>query len=332
VTDISSIDAAAVDRFAADLDALIAPGQRIGIAVSGGPDSLALLLLAAAARPGKVEAATVNHGLREGSLTEAEVVAGVCADLGLRHAILTAQWKEKPATGVQQQARAERYRLLARWAQERQLDAVVTAHHADDQAETLLMRLIRGAGVRGLAAMRAVAAVPGSDLPLLRPLLAWRRAELEQVCRCAPPPAAHDPSNDDEQFERVRIRRALAGSDWLDPDALAASAGNLGEADAAIEWATEAQWKRAVTSNGAEIVYRPSDAPDEIQRRVVARAVADLAVEGQGADFRGGELDRLLATLKRGGQATLRGVLCAGGKTWRFVPAPNRTRRKNNLR
>jgi tRNA(Ile)-lysidine synthase len=260
------------------------------------------------------------------------MVADVCTQLGVPHAILSAQWADKPATAIQERARDERYRLLGQWATERKLDAIAAAHHLDDQAETLLMRLARGSGVRGLGAIRPVAIVPSSEIPLLRPLLGWRRAELERICGSASLEPARDPSNDDEQFERIRIRRALDEADWLDPQALAASAANLGEAEAAMEWATEQEWARSVTGGAAEILYRPSGAPSEIQRRIVARAVSQLATEGGGADLRGRELDRLLSVLGCGGKSTLRGVLCSGGETWRFVPAPNRTRPVDNLR
>src|SRR3954447_19163155 len=117
-------DLALVERFRADLDALSAPGERIGVAVSGGPDSLALLLLAAAARTGNVEAATVDHALREESRAEAEMVGALCERLGVPHAILTAEWPEKPQSGIQQRARQARYRLLGRWAQEKGLGAL----------------------------------------------------------------------------------------------------------------------------------------------------------------------------------------------------------------
>jgi|1186.fasta_scaffold17234_2 tRNA(Ile)-lysidine synthase len=332
MTDIPELDTALVDRFSRDLDALAPPGARIGIAVSGGPDSLALLLLAACARPGKIEAATLDHALRPGSREEAEMVADVCMHLGVPHAILTAVWDNKPATAIQERARDERYRLLAQWATERKLDAVATAHHLDDQAETLLMRLGRGSGARGLASMRPLAIVPDSDVPLLRPLLGWRRSELQRICAGAGLDPARDPSNDDEQFERIRVRRALAEADWLDPQALACSAANLAEAEAALEWAAEQEWARAVVSGEAEILYRPTDAPREIQRRIISRAVSQLATEGDGADLRGREVDRLLSVLGRGGKSTLRGVLCSGGESWRFVPAPNRTRPVGNLR
>ena len=312
-----------IERFRDDLDALIAPAARIGIAVSGGPDSLALLLLAAAARPGQVEAATVDHRLRAGSAAEAAMVAGLCARLSVPHATLGAHWNDQPQSAIQERARRERYRLLGYWAEEGGLDALATGHHADDQAETLLMRLTRGAGVRGLAGMRPASRTPGSDVPLLRPLLAWRRAELEQICRDAGVEPADDPSNLDEQFERVRVRVNLAASEWLDAGAIAKSARHLSEAHAALEWAARKEWKQAVRERPNRIAYQPSGTPDEIVRRIVARAIRNLATEGE-IELRGGELDRLLDALRDGGVATLRGVRCEGGLEWRFNPAPAR--------
>jgi tRNA(Ile)-lysidine synthase len=312
-----------VERFARNLDALIAPNARVGIAVSGGPDSLALLLLAAAARPGQVEAATVDHQLRAGSLEEAQAVQSLCERIEVPHRTLSAKWAEKPLTAIQERARAERYRLLGEWAEARRLAALATAHHLDDQAETLLMRLARGAGVRGLAAMRPIARVPGSDLPLLRPLLGWRRSELAAICSAAGVEAAADPSNADEKFERVRVRRSLAEAD-LDPEALASSAAILGEADVALEWAARQEWVRAVANGGGEIVYLPTDAPTDIRRRIVAEAISRLANEGNGAALRGKEIDQLMSVLTAGAQATLRGVRCEGGREWRFSQAPPR--------
>jgi tRNA(Ile)-lysidine synthase len=314
---------ALLDHFRADLDPLIAPDARIGIAVSGGPDSMALLLLAAAAKPGQVEAATVDHALRDEGRAEAEMVAGVCEQLGVPHAILTANWSEKPVTAIQERARGERYRLLGFWAEERGLAALATGHHADDQAETFLMRLARGSGVRGLAGMRRRSVAPGTDVRLVRPLLGWRRSELEQICADAGLTPASDPSNRDERFERVRFRRALAGADWLDAAEIARSAANLAEAERALDWAMRAEWKQGVRERGGAINYRPNGAPREILRRIAARAVRKLATEGE-VELRGSELDRLLATLAEGGTATLRGVLCRGGPEWRFCAAPGR--------
>ena len=132
-----------LDRFRADLDPLIPPGTPFGVAVSGGPDSLALLLLAAAARPGEISAATVDHALRQGSREEAETVADLCERLGVPHAILAIEWDTPPRSAIQEKAREVRYGALAGWMSEGGLPVVATAHHLDDQAETLVMRLNR---------------------------------------------------------------------------------------------------------------------------------------------------------------------------------------------
>jgi tRNA(Ile)-lysidine synthase len=319
-------DPALVGRFAAELDRLLSAGDKVGIAVSGGPDSLALLLLAAQARPTSIEAATVDHGFRAESRSEAEMVARVCEQLGIPHSTLTAHWERKPETAIQERARVERYRLLGGWAKERGLAAIATAHHLDDQAETLLMRLNRGVGVRGLAAMRAEAPVPGGDRSarLIRPLLGWRRSELAEICKSAGVTPADDPTNRDEQFERVRLRHSMAQANWLDAEAVARSAANLASADAALRWATDVEWERQVEGSADAIAYLP-DAPVEIRRRIARRIVETLASEGRENPLRGRELDRLLATLSEGGKATIRGVLCSGGKVWRFAPAPPRS-------
>ena len=316
-------DPALVERFRTDLDALIGPDARIGIAASGGRDSLGLLLLAVAARPGQVEAATVDHRLRTESAEEAASVGVLCERLGVPHMILDAHWADKPATGIQERARRERYRLLGFWVEERGLNALATGHHADDQAETLLMRLARGAGVRGLAGMRPSSRAPGSDVRLIRPLLSWRRTELQQLCRDAGITAIADPSNEDEQYERVRVRRNLSENSWLDASSIAKSARHLADAQTALEWAARREWSQAVKERSGLIAYRPSGAPAEIVRRIVSRAVGNLATEGE-LDLRGSELDRLLHTLRDGRTSTLRGVRCEGGRDWRFSPAPAR--------
>lgn len=313
-----------VERFQRALTPLARTGTKLGVAVSGGPDSLALLLLAAAARPGEIEAATVDHALRPEAQAEAQMVAAICERLGVPHSILTVEWNEKPETAIQERARIARYRLLGEWAKEREIAALSVAHHTDDQAETFIMRLSRGAGVKGLAAMRRINAPPSSRVALIRPLLGWRRSELEEICSEAGVKPAADPSNEDEQFERVRVRQALGRADWLDPVAIASSANHLAQADAALHWATTQEWRRAVTRGGGGLVYQPGNAPPEIRRRIARRAVMRLATEGGGAELRGRELDQLIAVMMRGGKATLRGVLCIGGKQWRFTRAPAR--------
>jgi tRNA(Ile)-lysidine synthase len=318
-------DPGQVERFQRDLDALIGRGERIGIAVSGGPDSLALLILASAARPGEVEAATVDHGLRDGGRTEAEMVGETCHELDVPHAILTVDWAKKPETAIQEQARAARYRLLGEWLSDRKLTALATAHHADDQAETLVMRLNRGSGVRGLAGMRPIARVPGTAIPLLRPLLGWRRVELEAICASAGLTPANDPSNADERFERVRVRQALSENGSIDVIAAGRSAANLASADEALQWAAAREWDRSVRQDEGQIFYSPpANAPPEILRRVAERALAALATEGLEEPLRGRELDGLIEQLNADGTATMRGVLCSGGREWRFDKAPAR--------
>jgi tRNA(Ile)-lysidine synthase len=252
------------------------------------------------------------------------MVARICDRLAVPHATLTARWSELPETAIQERARNQRYRLLGYWAEERGLDALATAHHAEDQAETLLMRLARGSGVRGLAGMRPRSVSPGAHIRLVRPLLGWRRAELEQICAAAGLAPLADPSNQDERFERVRVRRALAGLDWLDAGAVAQSAAHLADADAGLDWAARTEWNENVYERRGSIAYRPSDAPAEIVRRVVGRAIRKLATEGE-FEPRGTELSRLVSTLADGGTATLRGVLCRGGAEWQFVRAPARS-------
>jgi tRNA(Ile)-lysidine synthase len=312
-----------VERFSRDLEALIAPQEPIGVAVSGGADSLALLLLAIQARPLQVEAATVDHALREGSRAEAEMVQSICEHFGVPHQILTANWAERPEAAIQERARFMRYRLLGGWAHERGLSAILTAHHLDDQAETFFMRLSRGAGVRGLSSMRRFGRAPGAAVALARPLLGWRHSELVAVCEAAGIKPADDPSNEDEQFERVRVRRAIVQSRWIDVEAVGRSAAHLAEADAAVQWATTIEWKRAVSPSDDHIVYRPSDAPKEIRRRIIRRAILSLASEG-GGELRGRELDRVHGALANGRRTTLRGVLCIGGAEWNFARAPTR--------
>lgn len=214
---------------------------RVLLAVSGGSDSMALAHLAAAlASAGEgpcFAAATVDHGLRAASADEARQVAAWCAALGLSHQTL--RWEgAKPAVGLQERARAARYFLLARAAEAGGFDAVMTAHTGDDQAETVLMRLKRGAGPRGLAAMCApvsIAAACGAPVALLRPLLTQTRASLRAALAAFPggAPFIDDPSNDDVRFERVRARTALArlGEEGLlDAAALRATAARAGEA------------------------------------------------------------------------------------------------------
>jgi tRNA(Ile)-lysidine synthase len=284
--------------------------------VSGGPDSLALLLLAKAAIPERIEAATVDHRLRPESASEAAMVAELCAAYGIPHRILSV----KVARGnLQDKARAARYAAMAKWAEERGLGALATAHHADDQAETLLMRLNRGSGVAGLAGVRARGVVPGTKLALLRPLLGWRRGELAALVEASQLEPAQDPSNDDPRFDRVRLREALKAADWLDVEGVAASAAHLADAEAALQWAAQREWNEAVKVGEGEIRYTPT-APPAIRIRVLARAIGML-----GAEPRGGSVARLMQRLQNGKDATLGGVVARVDKgAWTLRREPPR--------
>ncbi|HWV59194.1 MAG TPA: tRNA lysidine(34) synthetase TilS, partial [Sphingopyxis sp.] len=209
-------------RLAGGIAALLGPDWHrlhYGVAVSGGPDSMALLWLMTSLLPGQVWAATVDHGLRKGSDEEARMVAGFCTREHIPHSTLR---PPAPITGSQQAAaRTERYRLLEQWREANALDHIVTAHHADDQLETIAMRLNRSSGVGGLAAIRAKNGL------ILRPLLDWRRSELVQVALENDLPFVDDPSNSDDRFDRARLRHALRSQTALDPVAAARSAAWL---------------------------------------------------------------------------------------------------------
>ena len=276
-----------------------------------------MLLLAQRAYPGTIAAATVDHGLRADSADEAALVARVCADLGVPHEVLRVT---VGAGNLQAQARAARYAALADWAERLGLAALLTAHHADDQAETLVLRLQRGSGVAGLAGVRGRGMVPGTRLPLLRPLLGFRRAELAELVAAAGLEAAADPSNEDDRFDRARLRKVLAGADWLDVPALAASAAHLADADAALDWAAAREWSECVANAPLGLTYWPK-APRAVALRVIARIVTELS----GEPPRGAAVARLFESLLARQPASI-GTLVARAtpEGWSFTKAPKR--------
>jgi tRNA(Ile)-lysidine synthase len=290
------------------------------VALSGGPDSLALLLLAVANGP--VMAMTVDHGLRADGVAEAEAAGAVARSLGVPHTIARVS-VATGGDGLQGEARRARYVTLGQWARREGLTAILTAHHADDQAETLLMRLSRGAGLSGLTGIRPARPLDETDPTgpwLLRPLLGWRKAELAAIVAAADIAPAQDPSNQSDRFDRTAARRLLADVPWLDPIRLAASASHLRDADEALETATDRLLAEAVTHDDGMICFTPGDAPREIARRALRR----LFSAHFGAHPDGPGLDRLMTTLTAGGTATLADVLARGGPVWSFRPAPPR--------
>lgn len=262
---------------------------RILIAVSGGPDSTALLHLAARWRASRAAgpdllAATVDHGLRPASAAEAAAVAEVAAHLGIPHRILP--WTgAKPLRGIQEAAREARYALLLEAARAAGAPAVALAHTLDDQAETVLFRLARGSGLTGLAGMRAVTARDG--VALLRPLLSLPKARLVATVEAAGLPYMSDPSNTDSRFARPRLRTfmpALA-AEGLDARRLATFARRAARADAALEAAADAAMASLSADPGprgglAFELAGFSRLPAEIALRLLGRAIAAAGTEG----------------------------------------------------
>ena len=268
-----------VERFRNDLARLLQSDDiRLGLAVSGGPDSMALLYLAAAAFPGRIQAATVDHGLRPEAAAEAHLVARACVALGVAHHILSVTVGGEAS--VQAAARRARYEALAGWARDHDLGALLTAHHADDQAETLLMRLARGAGLSGLSGIRQRRDLGG--VLLVRPLLGWRRADLAAIV--ADIETVTDPSNADPHYDRTQVRILLAtAGDQLDPLRLAAAAAHLADADAALEWlAGEGIRSRVDRLEEGRVAVDLEGLPREARRRILSRLIgdADSPVDG----------------------------------------------------
>ena len=315
----NALPEAAVQRFRSDLEHLVPDvDARLGLAVSGGPDSLALLLLCHAAYPDRTCVATVDHQLRLESQGEAEFVRTVCASLCLPHTTLV---PSKPITGsLQSAARRARYALLEHWADQNRIETILTAHHADDQAETLLMRLNRGAGIGGLAGVRSV------NGRIVRPLLRWRHSELAEVVRKSGVNPIHDPSNDDEKYDRIRIRKAIASSTWLDPVAMAQSAVAQADGDAALGWMEDRLFAERAQQDGETLYLSdPQSLPVELQRRLLVRCVKTLDPDWK---INGPDLQRLAETLRNLGKSSIGALITrATSDYWEFTPAP--PRRKN---
>ncbi len=321
-------------RFAERLEYLWPSDERngpLGLAVSGGPDSFALLLLAQAAMPGQIAVASVDHGLRPEAAQEVALVERVCAALNVPFTAI----KVTLARGnLQAKARLARYEALEQWAADNDLGAIATAHHADDQAETLLMRLARGSGLSGLAGVRARSFIGENETVLLRPLLDWRKDELEALVEDAGIEPARDPSNSNNAFDRVRVRAHLAEHDaTLPADALALSAEHLAEAWRAIEWFAMLDWEEMVhREDSDEPAFRYfANVPRIIAIETIMRAIGEL-----GGMATRSEAGRAYDRLWRGHNSSLSGVLITPSvekvenvgvemRVWRFTPEPPRT-------
>lgn len=330
---IASIDSALVERFAADVGRLAqrpTPATPLAVAVSGGADSMALLLLAAGAWRDAVIAATVDHGLRASAADECAMVARVCADLGVRHVTLGGTIRS--GASVQAQARSLRYQLLVDWSERERVAALATAHQADDQAETFLMRATRGAGLSGLAGVRASRRIDGRGVLLVRPLLAWRRVALRAVAERAGVPFVDDPANDDPRHDRTRFRRMLHEHQWIDVPRLARSASHLADVDSDMRSIVDWLWgERQRAARQGEIGVDIAHLPRALKRRLAQRAISEIR---QRAGIKQPDwipqtnIEPLLDALERAKAATQAGVLVRpSGNVWHFEPAPPRRAR-----
>ena len=295
------------------------PPSRLGIAVSGGGDSTALLhLLADWATGTELHAITIDHGLRPEAQAEAEGVARHCAALGVAH--VTVPWAWDRQGNLQDAARQARQRLIRAWAGEIGLQDVALGHTRDDQAETVLLRLARGSGVDGLAAMAPVRNSPG--LRWLRPLLAVSRDALRDDLRTRGITWAEDPSNEDPRFDRIKARRALAhlAELGITAEGVAETAARMADAKSVLQEAARTLARHAAHREGGDICLNTAalrDAPRETAHRLMAHALQSVASTPYPP--RRHAMEAAFARAQTGETLTLGGCLILGGPTLRIA-------------
>lgn len=260
--------------------ALILPEntKKIAVALSGGADSWALCLLAqqwCARHKAAMVALTVDHRLRPASTTEAEAVAAECARRGIPHHTLT--WAhEGISSRLQEQARSARYALLIGYCKENGISALLTAHHADDQAETVLLRFAKASDVGGLAGLSPVSTVNG--ITLMRPLLGYTKQQLIDYVVAAGVPFITDPSNENPRFARARLRdsRSTLETEGLSTANLLRLADKMRAADEALSFATARLVTSLFSISPYGTVTVPRAAMQQKPAAIIHRALLDL--------------------------------------------------------
>jgi tRNA(Ile)-lysidine synthase len=283
--------------------AAVLAAPAVAVAVSGGPDSMALLRLLADLPDGpRLHALTVDHGLRpEAAAEAAQVAAQVASWPRVTHHILSRAAPDKDAARVMESAREDRYVLMAAWCVEHGIPVLLTAHHRDDQAETFLFRLAKGSGLDGLAGIRAVSAYD-ERLTLVRPLLGVAKAELVTLCETRGVPFASDPTNANTKFARSRLRAAMEilAAEGLSPKRLAVTALRFARARGALEYYAKRAFDAALVSrSGNETILNAEilrAEPEETRRRVIAMVLAAMEDE-RGYSPRMEALEELTARL-----------------------------------
>jgi tRNA(Ile)-lysidine synthase len=253
--------------------------KRVAIAVSGGPDSMALVFAVSEAYPhSDIHALSVDHGMRAGSAQELESVGRVLLSLtNVKHHILT--WEDaKPETKIMEEARNARYSLMAEKCCDLNVTDLCVAHHGDDQAETVLFRLAKGSGIDGLSGMSATTQY-APDLRILRPVLTVQKSDLIAFCDARGVDYIQDPSNKNEAFSRVRLRESM---NVLEGEGLTVRRINtLGERSArarcALDWSADKAYESTVIVSANEIILQNIiDYPFEIVLRMVVKSIGTL--------------------------------------------------------
>ncbi|MGJ8609945.1 MAG: tRNA lysidine(34) synthetase TilS [Octadecabacter sp.] len=289
----------------------------IGIAVSGGGDSIGLLHAVAewASSVGTtLFVATVDHGLRPESRSEAHFVADICMSLGVSHSVLN--WENPPKGNLQAAARAARYDLLSDWAKAHGLACVLLGHTQDDQAETFLMRLARGSGVDGLAAMQDQKRKDG--VLFIRPLLETSRASIRDYLTDRGQRWIDDPSNEDMAYDRVKARAVLSALEplGLGVEQLNKTAFRMSTARDALEAVASDVAKNAVIEQSGDLLIDLASvrrAPYETQLRIVAAGLCYVSSNSYRPRLYA--LADLLGNQTLGKAQTLHGALVSGDRS-----------------
>lgn len=298
-----------------------APPPRLGVAVSGGGDSVALLhILTRCFAPEQTElsVATVDHGLRPEAAIEADQVRDMCDALGITHSKL--RWRGWDGVGnLQEKAREARFKMLSDWAHMQDLSLVLLGHTADDQAETLLMRLARLAGVNGLSGMPTRRTING--VTFMRPMLGLTRAQLRAYLLRHGIGWAEDPSNDDDRFDRVKARRALAALEDLGVTAsgLSQVAANLRQARDALDWYSFLAARDLIYIQGGCVVLDQRmfrTLPVEVARRLVVQSVRWISRSEHPP--RRSAVENALTAIRQGHAMTMAGchIVTYGKNAW----------------
>ena len=242
--------------------------NKIAVACSGGSDSMALTLLAHEHFPNLV-ALTVDHGLRAEAAAEAHQVGKWLKKHNIEHHIL--KWQgEKPSSNIQETARKARYKLLTDYCKKHDIKYLLVAHTLDDQAETFMLRLARGSGVDGLAAMSSISTM--NNITILRPLLEVKKAELVKFLASKNQEFVNDPSNENTAYDRIKVRKLLPELEklGLTPERLAKTAENMQRARQFLEQETQkfiSEHCEVIPEGSAIIKHLPDS--DEIALRVL---------------------------------------------------------------